>query len=118
METLTTAYISVVRKKAEPCGAADINYTMVVKASQVLRALSHNIRRDIINLLQQNKKLQVTDIYTALGLQQAIASQHLAILRKAKIVTVEYTSHDCRVIYYSLNHARLNEVARMCDFMV
>jgi len=115
METLTMEYTSVIRKRTDAVAQLNMDYTAARKAALVLRALSHEIRKDIISLLEQNKRMQVTDIYTALGLQQAVASQHLAVLRKAKIVSVEYTSLDCRVIYYSLNQGRIGEMARICN---
>ena len=117
METLTAEYTSVIRKRTDAVTQVKMDYTAAQKAALVLRALSHNIRRDMITLLEQNKRMQVTDIYTALGLQQAVASQHLAVLRKAKIVSVEYTNQDCRVIYYSLNHGRVGTVAQICKSM-
>jgi DNA-binding transcriptional ArsR family regulator len=49
----------------------------------------------------------VTEIYVHLRLEQSVASQHLAILRKAGIVKTE---RDGKFIYYSVNHKRVEEI--------
>ena len=51
--------------------------------------------------------MTVTEIYVKLRLEQSVASQHLAILRRAGIVS---TARDGKFIFYSLNYARLAEV--------
>jgi DNA-binding transcriptional ArsR family regulator len=42
-----------------------------------------------------------------LRLEQSVASQHLAILRRAGVVT---TTREGKFIYYSVNHKRLAEI--------
>jgi DNA-binding transcriptional ArsR family regulator len=79
------------------------------KAAIILRALNHKLRQQIIRLIDENKKITVTDIYIKLRLEQSVASQHLAILRKAGFVK---TSREGKYIYYSINPERLNEVMR------
>ena len=51
--------------------------------------------------------MTVTEIYVKLRVEQSVASQHLAILRRAEFVQ---TSRDGKNIHYSLNTARLEEV--------
>ncbi len=80
------------------------------KAFINLRAINHKVRRDIIKLLQVNKKLTVTDIYIKMRLEQSIASQHLAILRNAGVVKTE---RDGKFVFYSLNNGRLEEITGM-----
>jgi DNA-binding transcriptional ArsR family regulator len=50
--------------------------------------------------------MTVTEIYVKLRLEQSVASQHLAILRKAGFVD---TLRDGKFIYYSVNYERLAE---------
>ena len=45
--------------------------------------------------------MTVTDIYVKLRLEQSVASQHLAILRKAGVVQTE---RDGKFIFYSLGY--------------
>ena len=66
----------------------------------VVRALDHNVRKNIINLLVDSDEMNVTDIYIRLRLDQSSASQHIAILRKANIITPERRG---KFIYYSIS---------------
>lgn len=54
--------------------------------TEVLRAIAHPIRLTIIDLLNDNEKLSVTEIYEALKIEQAIASHHLRILKDKRVV--------------------------------
>ena len=49
----------------------------------------------------------VTELYVKLRLEQSVASQHLAILRKAGIV---FTLRDGKFIYYSINYSGVKEI--------
>ncbi|MBU6307824.1 MAG: ArsR family transcriptional regulator, partial [Bacteroidetes bacterium] len=90
-------------------GTLKIDLLELKKAAIILRALNHKLRQQIIRLIDENKKITVTDIYIKLRLEQSVASQHLAILRKAGFVK---TSREGKYIYYSINPERLNEVMR------
>lgn len=46
-----------------------------------LRAVAHPTRVAIIQLLDENKQLNVTQIYQKLNIEQATASHHLNILK-------------------------------------
>ena len=79
------------------------------KAAVILRALNHKLRQQMIKVIDEHGKITVTDLYIKLRLEQSVASQHLAILRKAGFVT---TSREGKYIYYSLNIARLEDIMR------
>ena len=79
----------------------------VKKAALILRALNHKLRQQILKLIDEHSKMTVTDIYVQLRLEQSVASQHLAILRKAGFVK---TDRDGKFIYYSVNDTRLEEL--------
>lgn len=79
----------------------------VKKAAIVLRAINHKLRQIILKLIDENSKMTVTEIYMHLRLEQSVASQHLAILRKAGFVK---TQRDGKFIYYSVNYSRLEEL--------
>ena len=51
--------------------------------------------------------MTVTEIYVKLRLEQSVASQHLAILRRSNIVK---TTREGKFIWYTVNHDRLKEV--------
>lgn len=84
-----------------------INYLDVKKAAAILRAINHKLRQSIIKLLEEKENLTVTEIYVKLRVEQSVASQHLAILRRAEFVE---TNRDGKNIHYKLNQARLEEV--------
>ena len=84
----------------------------VKKAALILRALNHKLRQQILKLIDEHGKMTVTEIYVQLRLEQSVASQHLAILRKAGFVKTE---RDGKFIYYSVNDARLEELNRFVN---
>lgn len=90
-------------------GTLKLDLLELKKAAVILRALNHKLRQQIIRLIDEHKKITVTDIYIKLRLEQSVASQHLSILRKAGFVK---TSREGKFIYYSINPERLNEVMR------
>lgn len=81
-------------------------------SAHIIRALNHKLRQQILKVIEDNKKITVTEIYVKLRLEQSVASQHLAILRAAEIVN---TTRDGKFIYYTINRARLAEVAKIID---
>lgn len=83
-----------------------IDVLQLKKAALILRAVNHKLRQQILKLLHQHGKMTVTEIYVKLRLEQSVASQHLAILRKAGFVD---TQRDGKFIYYSVNYERLTE---------
>jgi DNA-binding transcriptional ArsR family regulator len=84
-----------------------IDVLQLKKAALILRAINHKLRQQILKLLHQNEKMTVTEIYVKLRLEQSVASQHLAILRKAGFVN---TVRDGKFIFYSVNHDRMDQV--------
>ncbi len=80
-----------------------------------LRAIGHDLRKKIIELLNENESMNVTDIYVKLRIEQSVASQHLAILRRSGIVL---TSRKGKFIYYTLNNKRLEEVSNLVQLLV
>jgi ArsR family transcriptional regulator, virulence genes transcriptional regulator len=85
----------------------DIDYHNIKKAAMVLRALNHKLRQQVIKTIHENKRLTVTQLYVKLRLEQSVASQHLAILRKAGIVLAE---RDGKFIFYTINPHRIGEI--------
>ena len=89
-----------------------LDYSELRKAVLVFRAVNHKLRQKIIDLLEENSKMTVTDIYIKLRLEQSVASQHLAILRRAGVVA---TDRQGKFIYYSLDADRLNQISRLVE---
>ena len=77
----------------------DDDQLILKKAKDKIRALDHPLRQTILNLIVKNKNiLNVTDIYVKLKLEQSVASQHLATLRRARFVN---TKREGKQIFYN-----------------
>ena len=84
-----------------------VDFVNLKKAAMILRALNHKLRQQIVKLIDEHKRLTVTEIYIKLRLEQSVASQHLAILRRAGVVK---TTRDGKFIYYSVNASRIEGI--------
>lgn len=80
------------------------------EAALILRALNHELRQQILELLCTNQELTVTDIFIALRVEQSVASQHLAVLRKANLVLRQ---RQGKYIYYRINQDRLVNINKL-----
>jgi len=76
-------------------------------ASEMLKAIAHPIRIAIVGMLDDQKKLNVTEIYEALKIEQAVASHHLSILKNKGVLISEREGKNC---YYSLKFTRLSQI--------
>ena len=101
---------SVVLKKGDK--DIQLDYSNLRKAVLVLRAVNHKLRQRVIDLLEENGPMTVTDIYIKLRLEQSVASQHLAILRRAGVVL---TDRQGKFIFYSLDKERLGQIMRLVE---
>lgn len=78
------------------------------KASAVMRAITHPLRMQILRTIHEHGSLQVNRIYSLLHIEQSIASQHLRVLRDAKLVT---TTREGKYIIYSINYEKIKAVS-------
>ena len=101
---------SIVLKKGK--NNVQLDYAELRKAVLVLRAINHKLRQRIVDLLEENQHMTVTDIYIKLRLEQSVASQHLAILRRAGVVITE---RQGKFINYSLDTDRLAQISRLVE---
>ncbi|THH39302.1 ArsR/SmtB family transcription factor [Neolewinella litorea] len=92
-----------------------VDASALSRAALLLRALNHDLRQQIIRLLYDNDQLTVTDIFIALRVEQSVASQHLAILRKARIVKRE---RQGKYILYSIDKERLVHINQLVRQLV
>lgn len=67
-------------------------------AAVMLKAMAHPTRMAIVDLIVREKELTVTEIYERLKLEQAVASQHLAILKDKEVLAVRKEGKSC--IYF------------------
>jgi DNA-binding transcriptional ArsR family regulator len=91
----------------EPILADSINEDQLEDASELLRAITHQLRLKILDYIDKNPHTNVNSIYNSLGLEQSITSQHLRILRVAKLVIAK---RNGKQILYSLNYDKLSQI--------
>lgn len=60
---------------------------LVKSTARMLRCLGHPLRLRILDLLEREEELTVTEIYETVGLEQAICSQHLTLMRDKGILS-------------------------------
>ncbi|MFN8287154.1 MAG: metalloregulator ArsR/SmtB family transcription factor [Chitinophagales bacterium] len=96
----------------ESGGQIKVNYPLLKRAALTLRALNHPLRRQMVQLVEDKKKLTVTELYVKLRLEQSVASQHLAILRRAQIVK---TQREGKFIWYTTNKKRIEEINKLIN---
>ena len=101
--------------KSSTGSSINVDYHALKKAAMVLRALNHKLRQQLLKLIEEEKKITVTEIYVRLRLEQSVASQHLAILRKAGIVNTE---RDGKFIFYTVNYKRIDEISQFVKDLV
>ena len=92
-----------------------INVLELKKAAMILRAINHKLRQEILLLILGKETITVTEIYVKLRLEQSVASQHLAILRKAGFVK---TDRDGKFIYYTINTNRIEELNKFVESLL
>jgi DNA-binding transcriptional ArsR family regulator len=109
---VTTNYSMVLNADGGDGDSVKVDFLNLKKAAMILRALNHKLRQQIVKLIDENKRLTVTEIYVRLRLEQSVASQHLAILRRAGVVK---TDRDGKFIYYSVNSSRVDHIMKCVD---
>ncbi|HEU5366374.1 MAG TPA: metalloregulator ArsR/SmtB family transcription factor [Hanamia sp.] len=93
----------------------NMDYLKIKKAALVLRAINHKLRQLILKTIDEHKRITVTELYVKLRLEQSVASQHLAILRKADIVN---TVREGKFIFYTINEKRIEEINKFVKELV
>ncbi len=108
-----TSYISHLNTKSEE--PIVINYLHAKKALYILRSINHKLRQDILQLIDAQENITVTEVYTTLKIEQSVASQHLALMRKAGMVVTKKVG---KYIYYKPNYDRLKELSLFVEGLV
>lgn len=86
-----------------------INNESLQKSSEILRALAHPLRMQILEFIDTHKTINVNKIYNTLKLEQSITSQHLRILRVAGIVITE---REGKFIHYTIDYPKIAHVVK------
>ena len=78
-------------------------------STELMRALAHPLRLRILEFLDQNKNLQVNQIYNTLKIEQSIASQHLRILKNAGVLVAD---KDGKYMHYTIDYQRVSNAVK------
>ena len=105
-------YSLIINSISENGTGLKVDLLGVKKAALVLRAINHKLRQQILKQIDEHGKITVTELYIKLRLEQSVASQHLAILRRAGFVK---TTREGKFIYYSVNTERIKELNRFVE---
>lgn len=79
----------------------------VEDTARVLRCLGHPLRLQVLDVLERQDECTVTEIYEALGVEQAVASQHLTNMWDKGILS---RRKDGVHVYYSIGDDRALKV--------
>lgn len=85
----------------------ELDIVKLESAASKLRAMAHPMRIAIIDLLKEEKRMSVTEIYERLGIEQAAASHHLNILKTKGILV---SKRDGKKIHYALRNKALTDI--------
>jgi DNA-binding transcriptional ArsR family regulator len=107
-----STYSLIISPASENSPELRIDTLKIKKASIIVRAINHKLRQVILQLIGDRDKITVTEIFLHLRLEQSVASQHLAILRKSGFVK---TKREGKFIYYSVNRQRLLDLNKFVD---
>lgn len=88
---------------------------LIRKSALVFRALNHPLRQKILLLLIDKRQLTVTELYESLLLEQSVASQHLAILRRTGFVK---TKKQGKFVWYTLRESRLEQMHEVLNILM
>jgi ArsR family transcriptional regulator, virulence genes transcriptional regulator len=84
-----------------------LDITQLENSANRLKSIAHPMRIAILELLRDKEKLSVTEIYTYLEIEQAVASNHLNILKEKGVLT---SKRDGKKILYSVKTKSLNKI--------
>ncbi len=84
-------------------------------SQELLRALSHRLRLQIVNYIDKHPNSNVKQIYKDLGIEQSVTSQHLRILRDANVVS---GSRQGKEVNYSINYDLIRSLSQLIDDFV
>lgn len=87
--------------------APEVNKKTLERTANSLKAIAHPIRLAMIDLLKDGNSLNVTQIYQSLDLEQAVASQHLSILKEKGILS---SKRQGKHSFYFISHASISEI--------
>lgn len=81
----------------------------LTESSDLMRALAHPLRIQILGFIDQHGTINVNKIYNTLKIEQSITSQHLRIMRSAGVL---HSEREGKFIHYSINYPRVDKAVK------
>ena len=78
------------------------------KATEVIRALAHPLRLEIIQFIDSREYASAKEVYLHFSIDKLDMSQHLRILRLANVITPQQNNNK---IVYVINYEKLERIA-------
>jgi DNA-binding transcriptional ArsR family regulator len=91
------------------------DFHAVRKTTLIFRALNHKLRQQLLKLLLEREQLTVTELHQAMHLEQSVASQHLAILRRTGFVK---TKREGKFVWYMVNPQRMEQIKTVLQILL
>lgn len=85
----------------------EINVEILEQAASTLKALAHPMRIAILNMLEGDKRLTVTEIHERLQIEQSAASHHLGILKSKGVLQ---SKREGKNTYYFLQNEGMSKI--------
>lgn len=86
---------------------AQENHAHIEACADILKCIAHPIRLSIIDLLGHEGPCNVTTIYKALDIEQAVASHHLGILKNKGVLSAR---REGKNTFYNLDKPEVLQV--------
>ena len=85
----------------------ELNIEQLEKAVSMLKAIAHPMRISIISLLEDGRKMTVTEIHEKLEIEQSTTSHHLGILKDKGVLS---SKREGKNTLYSLKNENLGKI--------
>ncbi len=95
-------------------GGRNMNYRVTQKKAEILKALAHPTRINILESLREGERC-VCEIIDEVKVEQSNVSQHLAVLKKLNIVS---SRKDGLKVIYRVKHNEVFNILSMLDGLI
>ena len=92
----------------------NLDIKVMERAAQMLKAVAHPVRINLINLLVTHKQLSVGELQQYLGTTQSMTSQHLSALKNVGVVGYEKEANVCYYFIQNKNVLKLLACVEKC----
>lgn len=89
-----------------------IESNKLLSAINMLKVIAHPTRLAIMDLLSERGKLSVSEVQDALGIEQAIASQHITLMEDKGVLLAEKVGRNK---FVSLRYPRMQHIVHCLE---